>query len=60
MSTRRELVRRWLRGTLDRLRENTAGGDVELVALLNKINAGLFTWNGPAPCGFGAKKRRAR
>jgi hypothetical protein len=60
MNDKRELLRRWLLGTLDRLRENTKGGDPELLALMNKLNVGLFVWDGPPPCGTGRAKPRRR
>lgn len=43
------IKRRWLRGTLETLRENTSGGDELLVELMGKLDRKEFRWTGKLP-----------
>jgi hypothetical protein len=47
---------RWLRGMIERLRENTKGGDHHWLALLSDLDAGALIWVGRAPFRPGARK----
>lgn len=40
---------RQLRGNLEGMRENTEGGDPEIVTLLHKLDKHTFVWVGKSP-----------
>jgi hypothetical protein len=52
------MVKRWLRGMLDRLRENTVGADEDLVNMMGKLDRGELRWVGAPPFVPAKKKRR--
>jgi hypothetical protein len=52
------LSKRWLRGMLDRLRENTNGADDDLVNMMGKLDRGELRWTGGPP--FVSPKKGAR
>lgn len=58
MKKNREVVRRWMRGTLDRLREHTQGAEEELISMMSKLDRGELVWTGPQPFGWPKGKRR--
>jgi hypothetical protein len=51
---------RQLRGNLEGMRENTRGGDAEIVALMHKLDTLELVWTGKSPIGPGRRPRRKK
>lgn len=49
MNREKRAKARQLRGNLEALRENTRGGDAEIVVLLHKIDDRTLEWIGKSP-----------
>ena len=41
--------RRYLRGLLESLRENTRGADAEIVVMMGRLDSGELRWIGKSP-----------
>lgn len=52
MTQKAILKKRWLRGTLENLRENTEGADNLFLQLLHQLDDGTLSWVGPQQFGW--------